>query len=181
MIGTGRPSRVERSGERPLVDVNHADDHGGQPRPLLASGRCEDVPTVLTDPAQPGTSRVALSDRVRGDQAEGPLFPQQVKRPTEEVRDEVRVAVRLVVKGLEPVEIAVAVAVDERVLARERRVPHERIEPRILAVEHLGKLDLPVERDDGVRPAAKVAHGCFQPVVPRHIVLRPLRREVIGQ
>ena len=35
-----------------------------------------------------------------------------------------------------------------RVLPRERWIAHERIEPRILAVEHLGKLNLPVKRTD---------------------------------
>ena len=58
-----------------------------------------------------------------------PLLAQQVERPAEEVGNEVGVAVRFVVDRLEPIEIALPSAPPiNRVLARERRVAHERIE-----------------------------------------------------
>ena len=46
---------------------------------------------------------------------------------------EVAVSVCFDVQGLQPIEIAVAVGVDDRVLACERRITDDTIETRILA------------------------------------------------
>ena len=104
---------------------------------------------MLADPAQPRGAGVALGDRVGGDQAERAARAHQVEGPPEEVRDKVRVAVALIVPGLEPVGVAADVAGRDGVLPRERRIPDERIEPRVLPVEHLGELDLPVKGREG--------------------------------
>src|SRR4051812_29193295 len=52
---------------------------------------------------------------------------------------------RFGVSLLEPVRVTLGVRGGEGVLAGERRVPHDRIEPRPLAVEDLGELDRPME------------------------------------
>ena len=90
-----------------------------------------------------------MGDGIGGDQAEGAPVPHQVEGPPVEVRHEVRVAVALGVHGLEPVVVASDVARRDGVLARERRVPDECVEAGVLAVEHLGELDLPVEGGEG--------------------------------
>jgi len=64
------------------------------------------------------------------------------------VRDEIGVAVTTFVQDLEPVGVTVGVPGSERVLARERRIPQDGVEPRVLAVEDLGELELPVERHE---------------------------------
>ena len=122
------PSRTNGPGDGPLGNVNDAHDDRGLSRPFVAAAGVVDRPAVGADPAQAGRSRVALADRVRGDQAEESPGSQQVERPAEEVGHEVGVAVRFLVDRLQPVEVAVAVAIDERVLARERRIADDRIE-----------------------------------------------------
>ena len=57
---------------------------------------------------------------------------------------------------LEPVGIAGHIARGHRVLAGKRRVPNDRVEARILPLEHLRELDLPVKgrkRRIGVLPS----------------------------
>ena len=110
-----------------------------------------------------------------------PLAPQQVERAAEEVGHEIGVAVRLLVDRLEPVEITARVPGRERVLARERRIAHERVEPGVRAVEDLGELDLPVKGNDRMRSAAKLADGCLEPLMARHVELAALGREVLRQ
>ncbi len=87
-----------RPGERALHHVDDADHDRREAGPLDALARGVDLAAVLTDPAQPGRARVALGDRVRGDQAEGAALAQQVERAPEEVGDEVGVAVALLVQ-----------------------------------------------------------------------------------
>ena len=53
------------------------------------------MPPWLQIQRRPGRARVALSDRVRGDQAEGTFLSDQVERPPEKVGHEVGIAVRL--------------------------------------------------------------------------------------
>lgn len=65
--------------------------------------------------------------------------------------DEVGIAVRPFVDRLEPVEIAFGIARDDAVLAGEGRVPHDRIEARVLAREDLREDERPVERADRPR------------------------------
>ena len=67
--------------------------------------------------------------------------------------DEVGVAVRALMDVLEPVEVTVGVAAQQRVLTGERRVADDCIEARVVALEDLGELDAPVERGDRrIRP-----------------------------
>ena len=117
--------------------------------PLIPLGGPVDLAAVLADPAQTAGAGVALSDRVGGDQAERAARPHQIEGPPEEVRDKVRVAVALFVPSLEPVGIAANVAGRDGVLPRERWIPDERVEARVLPVEHLGELDLPVKGREG--------------------------------
>ena len=171
----------EWQGEWPLVGMDYADDHGREPRPLLAPGRFVERAVVFADPAQTGRARVALADSVRGDQAECPLAPQKVERAAEEVGHEIGVAVRLLVDRLQPVRITGREPGRERVLARERRVTHERIEAPVNAVEDLGELDLPVKGKDRMRSTSKPADGCLEPLMARHVELAALGGEVVRQ
>src|SRR5437764_65006 len=84
-----------RTSERPLVDVDDADDYGRLAGPFLAARRGVDGPAVLADPAQAGAPRVALVDRIRGDQAEGALISQHGVRAAEEVGHEIPISMRL--------------------------------------------------------------------------------------
>ena len=77
-----------------------------------------------------------------------PPFRSQVEGAPVEVGNEVRVAVAFVVERLEPVGVTSDVAGRDGVLSRERGIPDECIEPRVLAVEDFGELDLPVERGE---------------------------------
>ena len=130
--------------------MDNADDHGRLSRPLRTRRVASiDRAAVLADPAKPGRSRVALADRVRGDQAEGALVAEQVERTAEEVGDEIgdcRATPRESAcsqSRYDSSECSLRCSCPQ-----ERRIADERIEPRILPVEHLRKLDLPVERDD---------------------------------
>ena len=136
---------------------------------------------MFADPAQAGRARVALADGVRGDQAEGPLVPQQVESTAKEVGHKIGVAVRVLVDRLEPVGITGRMPNRERVLARERRVAHKRIKPRILSVEHLRELNLPVKGKDRMRSTAEPADGCLEPLMARHVELAALGGEVLRQ
>ena len=67
----------------------------------------------------------------------------------EEVRHQVSVAMALGVRLLQPIRISVDIRARYRILARERWVADDGIEARIRATEHLGELDLPMERREG--------------------------------
>ena len=90
-----------------------------------------------------------------------PPSRSEIEGATEEVGDEIGVAVAALVQRLQPVrDTPSRVASRERVLARERRVAHERIEPRVRPLEHLRELELPVERHErpvGVAPLLEPA------------------------
>ena len=73
---------------------------------------------------------------------------QEKERPAEDVGDQVRVAVRAFVHGLQPVGVVLRMARDERVLGGERRVADESVEAAVRTVEHPGELERPVERRD---------------------------------
>lgn len=128
-----------------LAYMNDTDDDGGHAGPLIALAGRVDRAAVRADPTQAGRTRVALPDRVSGDQAETTVGSQQVERAAEKVGYQVGVAVRLVVNRLQPVEIAVAIAGDERVLARKRRVADDAIETGGFAGKDFGELDFPVK------------------------------------
>ena len=81
-----------------------------------------------------------------GDQAEGTVPAEQIERAAEEVRNLIGVAVAPGMNLLEPVGVAGDVGRRHRVLARERRVANDRVESRIVPLEDLRKLDLPMER-----------------------------------
>src|SRR5690348_6298657 len=127
-----------------MHDAHHHRCRTTGPSHALAGG--VDLTAVRTDPPQPGRAGVALTDRVRRDQPERAVGAQEVKPAAEEVGDEISVAVAVGVRLLQPVRIALDVGLAQRVLARERRVPDDRVEPRALTAEHLWELDLPVER-----------------------------------
>ena len=98
---------------------------------------------------QPGSARVALADRVGGDQPEGTALAQQTEGAAEEMRDEVGVAVRALVQRLQPVRI-VRPRLPAMIvfLPAKGGLPTIASKPPILAREHLRELDLPVERAD---------------------------------
>ena len=72
-------SSVESPGadERSLGYVDHADHDRGQPRPLDAFARAKDLASMVTDPTQSASTRIALSDGVRGDEAERAILANQ--------------------------------------------------------------------------------------------------------
>ena len=152
---SSRSERLRRTG--PLDDVDHADHDGGLSGPFVAAAGGVDRAAVRADPAQAGRSRVALGDRVGGDQAERPPCRSSVNARRKKWATRSAVAVRLGVDRLEPIEIAVGVAVDDRVLAGERRVADDRIEARILAGRTPPGTRSPSGTGDRMRPAAKVA------------------------
>ena len=133
----------------PLGDVQHAHDDCGVAGPLISLGGSVNFAVVLADPAKAGGAGVALGDGVGGDEAQGASIPHQVVGAPVEVGHEVRVAVTLVVQGLQPDGVAGDVAGRDGVLAGKWGVPDERIETGVLAVEDFGELDLPVERGEG--------------------------------
>src|ERR1051325_9661301 len=80
---------------RSFTDVNNGHNDGGAPRPLHPLPRLVDRSTVFADPAQAGAARIALRDRVRGDETERSAAPRQIERAPEELGDQIGVAVRL--------------------------------------------------------------------------------------
>ena len=69
----------------------------------------------------------------------------QIERTPVEVGHKVGIAVALLMHFLEPAWIAGHVSRRDAVLPGEWRVADEAVEAWVLALEHLGKLDLPVE------------------------------------
>ena len=128
-----------------LGDVQNADHHGRVAGPVDPLGGAVDLATVFANPAQAGGAGITLGDGVGGNQTERATFAQQVERTPVEMRDQVGVAVAPSVDGLEPIGVADDVTGGEVVLPRERRVPDERVEPRILPLEHFRELDLPMK------------------------------------
>src|SRR5947207_2941732 len=59
----------------------------------------------------------------------------------------VRVAVTPLVHRLQPVQIVNRIGIRRRILSSEWWIADDRVEPRALAVEYVGKLDVPVKRD----------------------------------
>ena len=188
-----RRDRVDRTAveqalvtPRHLHDVHDADHHRRPPRPLDALARVVDLAAMGADPAQPGRPRVSLPDRVRRDQPECAISSQQVEDAPIEVRDQVGVTMAFLVQLLQPVEVVLGFALPSRVLASERRIPDDRIESRPLALEHLGELDLPVERHERrlglaqlFEPAAKALGvtvvDCLRELRPLGLPLAALR------
>ncbi len=68
------------------------------------------------DRRQSGGSRIALADGVGGDQPKDAARPQQAKSAVEKVGDEVGIAVSVRMQRLQPRQIVVAVASDDRVV-----------------------------------------------------------------
>src|SRR5262249_21728187 len=62
--------------------------------------------------------------------------------------------------------------------AHERWISDECVESRFRAIENLWKLDPPVKRVEGMRPAAQVAQGFFQSIMSRDRVFGSLGRQV---
>ena len=60
---------------------------------------------MVANPAQAGGARVALRDGVRRDQAERASVPKQVERPPVEVRDQVGVAVTVLMELEQPLQV----------------------------------------------------------------------------
>ena len=117
---------------RPLPDVQHADDDGGQSGPFDPAADGKYLGAVLTDPAQAAGARVALGDGVGCDEAKGALLADEIERAAEKVGNEVGVAVAFSVDLLQPVGIVRDVARRQRVLPRKGRVPDDRIKARTL-------------------------------------------------
>ena len=117
-------------------------------------------PVILHDPRKPVNARVALSDRIRGDQARSSLLPQQVKCSTVKMGDQVRVAVSLRCMRLKASRDTFARALLIRVPPANGGLPTIRIEAAVLAAEHFRKLDLPMKRLDGLSPESQFLR-CF--------------------
>ena len=129
----------------PSDQMENADYHRRVTGPLDPLGGAVDLAAVLADPSQSGGPRIALSDGVGGDQAQRATIANQTERTPVEVCHEVGITVALLMHLLEPAWIAIDVSRRDAVLPGEWRVANESVEARVLALEHLGKLDLPVE------------------------------------
>ena len=73
---------------------------------------------------------------------------------------EIGIAVASFMKMLKPIDISLYICACHRVLPCEWRIPDDRVEPGVLSLEHLRKLDLPVERRErrvGVPPLLEPA------------------------
>src|SRR5437764_15190243 len=69
---------------------------------------------------------------------------------------------------LQPVEIMIGVAVNDRVPSSKRRVANDRVKSRIVPQKNLRELQLPVERKEWLNA---IANGCY----PRLETLLPAR------
>ncbi len=103
-----------------------------------------------------------MADSVRGDKPEHTALPQQAKRAAEEMRHQIGIAMRALVERLQPREVVLHTAGDNRVLPGKRRIPHNGVEPAIVAREHLGELDLPVKRREAVLSRKQPSGRGFQ-------------------
>src|SRR5437870_9291329 len=140
-------SYIERpsAGIIPLCDVNHAHDNRSAARPLKTLASVIDRSTMDADPSETGASRITLGNGVCRDEAEGSGLAQDFESFAKEMCDLVGVAMALSVDGLQEREVVVSIALDDRVLSAERRIANDRIEARIIASEHFGEFQFPVE------------------------------------
>src|SRR5687767_6633281 len=88
------PAVEDRRANAPLHDVDNAYHHGCLARPFQPPDRASDGPTFGDDRCKPGLARVALADRVRGNQPKDAAGLQQPESAAEEMCDDVGVAVR---------------------------------------------------------------------------------------
>jgi hypothetical protein len=86
--------KLEWAGYLAARDVDHTHNYRGLTRPFVSLPSTVDRPAMRADPAQPGGSGIALSDRIRSDKTEASARFQKIKSPSEEVRDEVGISVR---------------------------------------------------------------------------------------
>src|ERR1039458_3111158 len=63
---------------------------------------------------------------------------------------------------LQPREIVLCITRNDRILAGERRIPHDRVEARILSCEYLRKFDLPMKGLDWMVTGTKLACESLQ-------------------
>jgi len=123
----------------------HAHHHRRRARPAIAFPRPINHPAMRANPTQPGGAGIALADGVGRDQAERAMGSQQIEGPPEEMRHQIGVAVGFGMDDLQPIQITRPVAVDQRVLAGKGGVADEGVEAGRVPLEHLGKLDFPME------------------------------------
>ncbi len=72
-----------------LTQMDDADDHRRQPRPLVSLCRPVDLAAALADPCETASARIPLGDRVGRDEAQGPAAAELGEHPAEEVGDQV--------------------------------------------------------------------------------------------
>src|SRR5205814_1974439 len=109
-------------------DIDDAHDNGRFAGPTASLARSVDGPTMGANPPQSCRASISLANCVGRYQAERSLAPQQTERSTEEMSHEVRIAVGFHVSCFEPCQIAVAISIDQRVLASERWISHNCID-----------------------------------------------------
>src|SRR5208337_4760875 len=122
------PVQIVGTGQRSLVDMNHADHYSrfaGPPQPFPCG---VNRTAVATDPAQPGRARVSLSDRVRGDQSEASLVSQKGVSPAVKEGHYVGVPLRLRKTGCQPIQIGATQAFPNLSTTHKRRVADDDIE-----------------------------------------------------
>ena len=96
-----------------------------------------------------------MADGVHGDEPEHTALSQQTKGAAEEMRDQIGIAMRAFMDGLQPREVVLHAPSDDPVFARERRIADDGVEPTIVAREDLRELDLPMKRRDAVLARAQ--------------------------
>src|SRR2546423_388049 len=111
--------------------MNHAHDDRCLARPFKPPIGADDHAVMLENRCQTCIARIALADRVRGDEAERSAGANQSEGSAEEMRDEVGVAVRAFVKRLQPRQITCSICPDDAVLTREWRITNDGVEAAI--------------------------------------------------
>lgn len=109
--------------------MHHANYNRRLSGPFHATQRGVNRAAVRADPAQSRRSRVALRNRVGGDQPEGAFWAQEIERAAIEMGNQVTVAVRVGMTVQQPCEVAVSAHAGNFAPSHERRIADDAIEP----------------------------------------------------
>ena len=154
IVSTRRPSSSDGLLSAPLIDVDHADDDRRPPRPLdRACARRRSRRRACRSTAA-RCAGVPLADRVGRDQPEGAAVRSRSKARRKKCATRSALPCDSSWMRLEPVEIAGRrVRRQSCSCRRTAGCRRSRRTRRLLALEHLRELDLPVERHERLRSA----------------------------
>jgi hypothetical protein len=135
--------------------MDDADHHRRLARPFEPPPGAHNRAALNEDRRKSRGARVALADRVGGDQAEDTTFAQQTKCSAKEMRDDIGIAMRSLMQRLQPGQIVPSLASDDRVFAGDGRVADDRVEAATLPCKHLREFHRPMERRNGIFAVAE--------------------------